>query len=59
MHWLMGTPYWVNSTGVILVESLIPSHNIIEYVKEMEEYEMMFTDYYMEMESLWTEGDIV
>lgn len=54
------TIFWVNPTnGVELVESLIHHNNVIEYVKEMEEYYMMFNDYYMEMESLWTEGEIL
>lgn len=51
------TTYWINnSTGVVLIESLIPHNNVIEYVTEMEEYNMIFNDYYMEMESIWTEG---
>lgn len=56
---LWGAPCWINSTGVSLIESLIPRSGVIEYVKVMEEYEMIFYDYYMEMESLWIEGDIV
>lgn len=53
------TVFWVNPTnGVELVESFIHHNNVIEYVKEMEEYYMMFNDYYMEMESIWTEGGL-
>lgn len=54
-----GIHYWINSTGVALVESLIPDSSIVSYVTGMEEYDRVFNEYYMEMESLWTEGEIV
>ena len=57
---LWGTVSWISSSNnVVLIEKLIDKSNVIDYVKDMEEYQQMFDDYYMEMESLWTEGEIL
>lgn len=61
---LGGIIAWVNpDNGVYLAESLIPSSSVIDYVKEMERYYEEFDNYYYnyckEMESLWTEGELI
>lgn len=57
---LWGTVSWISSANnVVLIEKLIDKNNLIEYVKDMEEYQQMFDDYYMEMENLWTEGELI
>lgn len=45
---------WVNpDNGVYLVESLIPSSSVIDYVKKMENYYEEFDSYYI----VWIEGE--
>lgn len=51
---------WTNPTnGVRLVESILPSNNVVKYIKDMESYCEVLDNYYMEMESIWTEGETV
>lgn len=57
---LWGTVSWISSSNnVVLIEKLIDKNNVIEHVKEMEQCQQMFDDYYMELESLWTEGEVL